>query len=62
MSAFAKKFEDWLRAKGNKDTTISFQLRTLRATFNRAIEAKIVAQDKNPFPAQDIRAASLQHE
>ena len=38
-----------MRAKGNKDTTISFQLRTLRATFNRAIEAKIVAKDKNPF-------------
>lgn len=47
--SFCKKFEDWLRAKGNKDTTISFQLRTLRATFNRAIEAKIVAKDKNPF-------------
>ena len=46
---FCKKFEDWMRAKGNKDTTISFQLRTLRATFNRAIEAKIVAKDKNPF-------------
>ena len=60
--SFCKKFEDWMRAKGNKDTTISFQLRTLRATFNRAIEAKIVAKDKNPFPAQYIRAASLQHE
>ena len=47
--SFCKKFEDWMRAKGNKDTTISFQLRTLRATFNRAIEAKIVAKDKNPF-------------
>lgn len=47
--SFCKKFENWLRAKGNKDTTISFQLRTLRATFNRAIEAKIVAKDKNPF-------------
>ena len=47
--SFCKKFEEWLRSKGNKDTTISYQLRTLRATFNRAIEAKIVAKDKNPF-------------
>lgn len=47
--SFCKKFEEWLRSKGNKDTTISYQLHTLRATFNRAIEAKIVAKDKNPF-------------
>ena len=47
--SFCKKFEEWMRSKGNKDTTISYQLRTLRATFNRAIEAKIVAKDKNPF-------------
>ena len=46
---FCKKFEDWMRRKGNKDTTISYQFRTLRATFNRAITAKIVSKDKNPF-------------
>ena len=33
----------------NKDITISYQFRTLRAAFNRAIEAKIVSRDKNPF-------------
>lgn len=38
-----------MRSKGNQDTTLSYQLRTLRATFNKAIEAKIVARDKNPF-------------
>lgn len=47
--SFCKKFEDWMRSKGNKDTTISYQMRTLRAAFNKAIEAKIVARDKNPF-------------
>ena len=46
---FCKKFEDWMRRKGNKDTTISYQFRTLRATFNRAITARIVSKDKNPF-------------
>lgn len=47
--SFCKKFEDWMRSKGNKDTTLSYQFRTLRATYNKAIEAKIVAREKNPF-------------
>ncbi len=47
--AFCRKFEAWMRDKGNKDTTISYHFRTLRAAFNKAIEAKIVARDKNPF-------------
>ena len=46
---FCRKFEDWMRNKGNKDTTLSYQFRTLRAAFNKAIEAKIVARGKNPF-------------
>lgn len=46
---FCRKFEDWMRNKGNKDTTLSYQFRTLRAAFNKAIEAKIVAREKNPF-------------
>ena len=47
--SFCKRFEDWMRSKGNKDTTLSYQFRTLRATYNKAIEAKIVAREKNPF-------------
>lgn len=47
--SFCKRFEEWMRGKGNKDTTLSYQFRTLRATFNKAIEAKIVAREKNPF-------------
>ena len=46
---FCKKFEDWMRRKGNKDTTISYQFRTLRAAFNRAITAKVISKEKNPF-------------
>ena len=47
--SFCRKYEEWLRARGNKDTSISYQFRTLRAAFNRAIEAKAVSRDKNPF-------------
>lgn len=47
--SFCKKFEDWMQSKGNKDTTLSYQFRTLRSTYNKAIEAKIVAREKNPF-------------
>lgn len=47
--SFCKRFEAWMRRKGNKDTTLSFQFRTLRAVFNRAISAKVVLKDKNPF-------------
>ena len=46
---FLNRFESWLRSKGNKETTMSFQMRTLRAMFNRAIKAKVVAKEKNPF-------------
>ena len=46
---FCRRFEEWLRTKGDKDTTISYQLRTLRATFNRAIDARVVSRDKSPF-------------
>lgn len=47
--AFLTAFERWMRLKGNKETTLSFQMRTLRAIFNRAIQAKIVGWEKNPF-------------
>lgn len=46
---FCKRFENWMRKKGNKDTTLSFQFRTLRAVYNRAIDAQVVSKDKNPF-------------
>lgn len=46
---YLEKFEEWMRARGNKDTSMSFQMRTLRAVFNRAIKLKAVAREKNPF-------------
>ena len=38
-----------MRGKACKETTISYQFRTLRATYNKAVEARIVSPDKNPF-------------
>ena len=46
---YLEKFEEWMRARGNKYTSMSFQMRTLRAVFNRAIKLKAVAREKNPF-------------
>lgn len=46
---FCHKFEEWMRRKENKDTTISYQFRTLRAAYNRAVLRKIVNRDKSPF-------------
>lgn len=46
---FLKRYEDWLRGNDTKETTISYYFRTLRATYNKAIEAKIVSRDKSPF-------------
>lgn len=46
---FLRAFEDWMQQKGNKETTMSFQFRTLRAIIKRAIESHVVSPDKNPF-------------
>ncbi len=48
-TAFLKSYEEWMYSNGNKETTLSFQFRTLRAVFRRAIEGKVVSAEKNPF-------------
>ncbi len=58
--AFLIDFESWMRAKGNKDTTLSFQMRSLRAVFNRAVKAKVANKDKNPFTEYKISKFSKQ--
>jgi integrase len=50
---FLIKYEDYLRANGNKDTTISYYIRTLRSTLNKAIEEKRVIASHDPF--QDFK-------
>jgi site-specific recombinase XerD len=42
-------YEQWLRERGNKGTTISVQFRTLRAVYNKAIRAGSVKKKDYPF-------------
>ena len=44
-----KRYEEWLHARGCKDTTISQLFRTLRSVFNKAIEQEVIKQDVYPF-------------
>ena len=46
---FLNKYEAWLRNNGNKETTVNYNFRTLRTTFNKAVKKKIVDKNRNPF-------------
>lgn len=47
--SWLNKYEKWLKARGNKGTTISIQFRTLRAVYNKAIADKFVKKSCYPF-------------
>ncbi len=47
--AWLYKYEKWLRAKGNRETTISLLFRTLRSAYNKAIKAKCARKSDYPF-------------
>ena len=47
--AFCSRFETWMRKQKYEDTTMSFYFRTLRSTYNKAVEAKSASREKNPF-------------
>ena len=51
------KYEKWLRAKGNKETTISLLFRTLRSAYNKAIEAK--STNKSNYPFDDFKISKF---
>ena len=42
-------YEQWLKKRGNKGTTISIQFRTLRAVYNKAIVSGSVKKKDYPF-------------
>ncbi len=48
------KYEKWLRAKGNKETTISLLFRTLRSAYNKAIQLKCARKSDYPFDIYKI--------
>lgn len=52
-----KQYEKWLRSKKNKETTISLMFRTLRSTYNKAIEAKCV--NKNYYPFNEFKTSKF---
>ena len=47
--AFCNKFEAWMRKNKFEDTTMHYYFRTLRATYNKAVEGKYADREKNPF-------------
>lgn len=47
-SEIMEAYQAWHKSKGNSPNTISFYMRILRATYNRAVEENII-QDRNPF-------------
>lgn len=43
------EYENFLKAKGNKPSTIGIRMRTIRAVYNKAIEREIISENNYPF-------------
>jgi len=46
---FLKKYEEWMAANNNSNTTIGIYLRNVRTVYNRAISEGVILEDKKPF-------------
>ena len=46
---FCNKFEAWMRKNSFEDTTMNYYFRTLRSTYNKAVESKCADREKSPF-------------
>ncbi len=51
---FLKRYEDWLKRRNCRETTLSQLFRTLRSVYNKAIEQEIVKRDYYPFHAYKV--------
>jgi len=49
-----KRYEAFCTEKGNKPSTISIRMRTIRSIFNKAIKANIIKQTQYPFTSFKI--------
>ena len=56
--AFCNKFEAWMRKNQFEDTTMHYYFRTLRATYNKVVEAKCADREKSPFVEYKFRLNS----
>ncbi len=55
-----KSFETYLISRGNSTNGVSFQMRTLRAIYNRAIKEKLAKKDNYPFDDYKIHSTKTQ--
>ena len=59
---FLRDYEKWLRAKEMKETSMNLYFRTLRSTYNKAIEAKYAKKNNYPFDDFKISKFSIKTE
>nr|WP_297166113.1 site-specific integrase [uncultured Dysgonomonas sp.] len=59
---FLREYEKWLRGKEMKETSMNLYFRTLRSTYNKAIDAKHAKKNNYPFDDFKISKFSIKTE